>query len=184
MMAFIRKIKKWSKPSSFHWQNRFQSKLISRLSTWIRSKFTLSNVPEVYWSQFLYLIASYKVTGCLGMTYDKWSSTSINIWKIFHFLRKNTLLLSFTLLFCVEESITFISEEYCRAGGCRGKECDQPNLLYRSTMEKWSIQNPIPALNWKDSSNSWKTSKTMKIQGKQTALSSTPYLQQDLLHGS
>lgn len=52
----------------------------------IRSNFTFSKwQPELYWFQFLYLKASYKVncnTSCLDVTYVKWSSISIYTWKI------------------------------------------------------------------------------------------------------
>lgn len=112
-MFFIRKIKTWSKPHSFHWQNWFQSKLKSRLSIWITSNFLLSKrQPEIYCSQFHDLISQLKSMSALAWLTR--SSMLTSIWKIFHFLGKLVLLLSFTLQFYVEESITFVSLEHRR----------------------------------------------------------------------
>lgn len=155
-MIFFRKIKNWSKPYSFRWQNWFQSKLKTRLHYLNYIKLHLFKMTA--WSLLVsvFLPHSYKVNECLAMTHQM----QLHIHKYLenHFLVKAVLLPSFTLLICVEGSIAFVGQEH------REKQAWSPKFTVQIHDWKSSTQNPILALDWKDAAIAERTAGQWKFR--------------------
>lgn len=130
----------------------------------------------VYWNLSLSLKASHKVDECLGMTSVRWSWKSINTGKIFLFVKKKViLLLSFTPLFFVKESIIYGSQEH--------RKSVWPTKFTNMQINHWkeSIKNPILVGNWKDYGNNGKNSRTMQTPEKNSCVFPSQYLQWSLM---